>query len=286
MTAAGVVLAGGRSSRMGTPKACLEWHGSTLLYRTAALLRRTVAGPVVVVLGADDLTPPLRTPGAKGCEVGSDPPFALPAGVIVVHDPTPGLGPLQGIAAGLAAVRAAGAAGAAFVCATDMPFLHPAFVRAVLAALADPDAADVALPVARGHRQPLAAAYHVGLAAPVATLLAGGGRTPGELFARCRVAVLDDDALRADRAVARLDAGLESLTNVNTPADYAAARARPPEVVVVENADARHTVRAATLAHAADAVGARLAASVVLNGELVTPDPHLPLVAGDVIALR
>ena len=31
--AAGIVLAGGRSSRMGTPKAALEWHGSTLLRR-------------------------------------------------------------------------------------------------------------------------------------------------------------------------------------------------------------------------------------------------------------
>jgi molybdopterin-guanine dinucleotide biosynthesis protein A len=339
MIAGGVVLAGGRSSRMGTPKASLEWHGSTLLHRTAALLRRTVCGPVVVVLGAEDLATPLR----------SGPAFALPAGVIVVHDPAPGLGPLQGIAVGLAAVRAAagaaaagadragvvaaayavgdrvigsaggagaasttaaagtrttagagaaGAAGAAgpaggaaggpadaaFVCATDMPFLHPAFVRAVLAALTD--AADVALPVARGHRQPLAAAYRVGLAAPVATLLAEGGRTPGELFARCRVTVLDDDALRADPAVTRLDPGLESLTNVNTPAEYAAARARPPELVTVESGGARHTVRAATLARAADAVGARLDASIVLNGERVAPDPHLPLVAGDTLVLR
>ena len=30
---AGIVLAGGRLSRMGTPKAALEWHGSTLLRR-------------------------------------------------------------------------------------------------------------------------------------------------------------------------------------------------------------------------------------------------------------
>ncbi|HEX3256894.1 MAG TPA: NTP transferase domain-containing protein, partial [Pseudonocardia sp.] len=92
MIAAGVVLAGGRSTRMGTPKACLEWHGSTLLYRTAALLRRTVTGPVVVVLGAED--PALRTPGgsshpvdgvrstSKGCEVGWE---GLPAGVVVVR---------------------------------------------------------------------------------------------------------------------------------------------------------------------------------------------------------
>ena len=46
---AGVVLAGGRSSRMGTPKAALEWHGSTLLRRTVGILARATGGPVVVV---------------------------------------------------------------------------------------------------------------------------------------------------------------------------------------------------------------------------------------------
>jgi molybdenum cofactor guanylyltransferase len=263
VNAAGVVLAGGRSSRMGTPKACLEWHGSTLLYRTAALLRRTVTGPVVVVVGAEG-----------GWELP-----ALPAGVLVARDPVPGLGPLQGIAAGLAAVADAGGggvAGAAFACATDMPFLHPAFVRAVLAALDG----DVALPVARGHRQPLAAAYRVGLAGPIAALLAEGGRTPGELFARSRVTVLDDTALRADAAVARLDPDLESLTNVNTPAEYAAARARPPAPVVVARHGVRRTVRAATLAHAGRA------ATVLLNGAPVAPDPQLPLVTGDTLVLR
>ena len=40
MASAGVVLAGGRSSRMGTPKASLEWHGSTLLRRTVGILAR------------------------------------------------------------------------------------------------------------------------------------------------------------------------------------------------------------------------------------------------------
>jgi molybdopterin-guanine dinucleotide biosynthesis protein A len=257
--AAGVVLAGGRSSRMGTPKACLEWHGSTLLYRTAALLMRTVTGPVVVVVGAD---------GGSTWEL---PP--LPPGVVIARDPAPGLGPLQGIAEGLAAVRAADRA---FVCATDMPFLHPAFVRAVLGALDG----DVALPVARGHRQPLAAAYRVGLAPSVAALLDAGGRTPGELFARSRVTVLDDAALRADPAVARLDPELESLTNVNTPAEYAAARARPPAPVVVERAGVRRTVRAATLAEAGPGT------ALLLNGEPVAPDPLLPLVAGDTLVLR
>ena len=46
---AGIVLAGGRSSRMGTPKAALEWHGSTLLHRTVSIVARATGGPVVVV---------------------------------------------------------------------------------------------------------------------------------------------------------------------------------------------------------------------------------------------
>jgi molybdenum cofactor guanylyltransferase len=116
---------------MGVPKSGLEWHGSTLLYRTAALVARTVGGPVVVVGAPGQVLP------------------ALPIGVAVVADPVEGLGPMQGIAAGLAAV--ADRAATAFVCSTDMPFLHTAFIRRALRGLAVPDV-DMALPVARGFR--------------------------------------------------------------------------------------------------------------------------------------
>ena len=90
---AGVVLAGGRSSRMGRPKSGLEWHGATLLFRTAAVVARAVTGPVVVV----------RAPGQELP--------ALPDGVQTVDDPVEGLGPMQGVAAGLGHFRdrAAGA---------------------------------------------------------------------------------------------------------------------------------------------------------------------------------
>src|SRR3974390_555688 len=134
---AGVVLAGGRSSRMGTPKAALEWHGSTLLRRTVGIVARATGGPVVVVRAAGQELP------------------GLPPGTTVVEDPREGKGPVQGIAAGLAAL--AGQAETAFVSSTDMPFLHPAFVRRVLRAARE--GADVGLPVARGHPQPLAAAH-------------------------------------------------------------------------------------------------------------------------------
>jgi len=249
---------------MGRAKPALEWHGSTLLYRTAALLGRTVGGPVVVVRAAGQALP------------------ALPPVVAVVEDPEPGRGPLQGIATGLLAVAAR--TSMAFVCATDLPFLHPAFVRRVLA---EPDA-DVALPIARGHRQPLAAGYRTSLAGPISALLDAGERNPGALFATCRVTVLDEVTLRADPAIARLDPGLESLTNVNEPGEYARAREQAaPAVSVVRRVppDGRHTVRAATLAAAAAAVRLPLnrPVVVVVNGASVSPDPQYPLVAGDIV---
>ena len=112
--AAGIVLAGGRSSRMGTPKAALEWHGSTLLRRVVGVERRSLDGPVVVV----------RAPGQALPE--------LPDGVEVVEDAREGRGPLQGLAAGLAAVRER--AHAAYASATDVPLLHPRFIHRVLSA--------------------------------------------------------------------------------------------------------------------------------------------------------
>jgi molybdenum cofactor guanylyltransferase len=204
MSAASIVLAGGRSSRMGEPKAQLPWQGTTLLGHVTGVLAESLPGPVVVV----------RAPGQW-----------LPAvdeAVRVVEDPHEGLGPLQGIAAGLAAVVKE--ADVAFVAATDMPFLRPAFVRAAVAALA-PDE-DAAVPVVHGHRQPLAAAYRTRLASLAAQLVDEKRLKPALLFARCRVRWLDEDALLSDPLLAATDPHLESVANLNTPEDYAAALGR------------------------------------------------------------
>ncbi|MGH3584995.1 MAG: molybdenum cofactor guanylyltransferase, partial [Pseudonocardia sp.] len=199
---AGIVLAGGQSSRMGRPKAALEWHGSTLLRRTTGVLARAVDGPVVVVRAPDQQLP------------------ALPDGIETADDPVEGLGPVQGIAVGLAAL--AGRAEVAFVCSTDLPFLHPVFVRRVLDAATD--STDVVLPVARGFPQPLAAAYRVTLAPLVADLVAAGDLRPAFLFRRCATLRLDDAALLADPVLAAADPELDSVVNVNSPDDYRTAR--------------------------------------------------------------
>jgi molybdopterin-guanine dinucleotide biosynthesis protein A len=255
---------------MGTSKAALEWHGSTLLRRTVGIVSRATGGPVLVV----------RAPGQALPE--------LPPEADVVDDPTEGLGPVQGLAAGLAA--AAGQAEIAFACATDLPFLHPAFVRRVLRA-AD-EGADVGLPVARGYPQPLAAAYRTTLA-PVAERLVGERRLrPAFLFEECTVTRLDEAALRADPMLAALDPDLDSVVNVNEPADYQAARARPAPQITIQRfgalADGHRgpqPARAATVAAAADAAGLALDGHIVaaLNGDQITRDGQVPLATGDTV---
>jgi len=272
--AAGVVLVGGRSSRMGTAKAELEWHGSTLLRRTLGVLDRSVAGPLLVV----------RSPGQSLPEI--------PPHVDVVDDPEQGRGPLQGIAVGLAAL--AGRARMAFVCSTDLPFLHPAFVRLVLTALTDD--VDVVLPVARGYPQPLAAAYRITLAPLVAELLAAGELRLNLLFRRCATLRLDDAALLADPVLATVDPALDSVVNVNFAQEYQAARRRLAPQVTVQLSTAvtpnghsgPRPIRAATLSGAAAAVGLALHSRLIvtLNGEASCHDGDVPLVTGDTVAFN
>jgi molybdopterin-guanine dinucleotide biosynthesis protein A len=259
---------------MGTPKAALEWHGSTLLGRTVGIVARAVNGPVVVVRAA-----------------GQDLPD-LPKEVTVVEDPRQGKGPVQGIAAGLTALS--GHAETAFVSSTDLPFLHPAFIRRVLRVLDEQDTTDVALPVARGYPQPLAAAYRVSLAEAAERLVKEDRLRPAFLFDECRVERLDDAALRQDPVLAALDPDLDSVLNINEPADYRAARARPaPEVtvqlfgVLAKGGGARgpRAVRAATVGAAAGAVGLAFDRHVTaaLNGDQITRDGAAPLAAGDTV---
>jgi molybdopterin-guanine dinucleotide biosynthesis protein A len=270
---AGIVLAGGRSTRMGRPKAGLEWHGSTLLHRVAGLVGRAVDGPVAVV----------RAPGQ---ELPS-----LPPGARLVEDAREGRGPLQGLAAGLAAVAAE--ADLAYVSSTDVPLLHPAFVATVLAAAQREDV-DVALPVAHGFRHPLAAAYRTSLLPQVEELIAADRMRPAFLFERCRVRELDEAELLRDGRLSRADPELLSLLNVNNPDEYERARARaaPPVTVrrfgtLARGADREPlSLRAATLAAAAAAAGLVLDRHVVaaLNGDQISRDPELPLAAGDALA--
>jgi molybdopterin-guanine dinucleotide biosynthesis protein A len=255
--AAAIVLAGGGSTRMGTDKASLDWHGTTLLRRAVGIAHRAVDGPVIVVRAAGQRLP------------------LLPDGVELAQDARPDRGPLEGLAAGLDTLG--DRAEVAYLTAVDAPFLHPALVRRVLELLG-PDH-DVALPHAHGYSQPLAAAYRAATVAPPLEelLRADGPLGTRELLRRCRVASIREDELLADAELAAHDPELLSLHNLNEPGEFERARRRPaPTVSVSVDGGAPRLVRAATLGAAARAARCELAPE---------QDPEDPLVAGDVVAL-
>jgi molybdopterin-guanine dinucleotide biosynthesis protein A len=215
---------------------------------------------------------------------------ALDGAVEVVADKREGRGPLQGLAAGLAAIG--DRAEVAYVSSTDVPLLHPAFVGRVVGALGDQ--VDVVLPEVGGFRQPLSAAYRTGLLPIVEELIAADRMRPAFLFERSRVLHMSEAELLQNGALARLDPALASVSNLNEPADYERAHALPAPEIQVEkfgplarrSARRRETVRAWSLGAAAAAVDLALDEHIVaaLNGDKITRDPDLPLVSGDTVA--
>ncbi|HEX5197537.1 MAG TPA: molybdenum cofactor guanylyltransferase [Gaiellales bacterium] len=245
-----IVLVGGRSSRMGAPKALLDWHGGALVRRVAGILQR-VADPVVVVHADGQELPPLP-------------------GVERVVDRAPDRGPLEGMAAGLRAV--AGRSPAVFVSGTDLPFLHPDLVLALATARGEHDAA---VPVADGHVHHLCAVYGSDLLPAVEHQLACDRLRVSLLLERIDVLRLDATALPHP----------ESLRNLNTDEAYRQALAEPQPRITLPAGP----VRAATLGEAfrlAPALAAELSGrTLLLNGAAIESDPATPLVEGDVLGL-
>lgn len=148
---AGIVLCGGKSSRMGRAKAWLPWQGRPLVAYVVDRLREAVDEVVVVTSRELDL-PRLDAQ--------------------VVCDREPELGPLAGIREGLSHVRAE----LAYVTATDAPFLTPEFVKTLLSF------GRAAAPELNGFIQTLAAVYPRNAAVCATKLLDAGRRRPLDLL--------------------------------------------------------------------------------------------------------
>ncbi len=202
LPAAGVVLVGGRSSRMGRPKAWLKVGQETMAMHVASALSEGLATYAADAPAAGP-RPPLIMVAAPGQQVPEQ------DGAIVVRDQVEGEGPLRGMEAGLDALG--GRARCAFVASCDTPLLQAAFVARMLALLGDHD---IAVPVVNGRHHPLAAVYSLSVLPQVRALLAAQRRRPFFLFQHCRTREVSADEL------APVDPGLASLRNVNTPEDY------------------------------------------------------------------
>jgi len=186
----GIVLCGGQSQRMGRPKAWLPVAGELMLPRVVRLLGEAVR-PVVVVAAPDQEVPPLS------------------ADVVVVRDEAKGRGPLQGLAAGLIALR--GRAEAAYLSSCDVPFVQPAFVRRLIDLLGD---AAICVPRAGGYHHPLAAVYRLEVVNAVAQLLSEDRLRPFFLFEAVPTRMVESAELTD------ADPTLQTLRNLNTPEEY------------------------------------------------------------------
>ncbi len=206
MTRGGIILCGGRSSRMGAPKLALPFGPELMLQRIVRLLGE-VCRPIVVV-------------AAPGQELP-----VLPDKVIVAHDRREGRGPLEGLLAGLSALPED--VEAAYATSCDVPFLSAAFVRRMFELLGEHA---IAVPVSGGFQHPLSAVYRRSVIPSIEELLSADRMRPAYLFDAVATRRVEESELRD------VDPRLDTLKNLNRPADYLAALeqagfAAPPEIL-------------------------------------------------------
>jgi len=187
------VLCGGKSSRMGVPKATLPFGPETMLQRVVRLLGQTVS-PIAVVAAREQVLPD------------------LPADAIVTWDEREARGPLEGLRAGLKALPAS--VEAAYVTSCDVPLLIPGFVERMLELLGD---FDIAVMEIDGFPHPLSAVYRRDTLPQVESLLAQDRLRPVFLFDSVRTRRVRPEEMRT------VDPQLDTLRNLNTPEDYEAA---------------------------------------------------------------
>jgi molybdopterin-guanine dinucleotide biosynthesis protein A len=188
MKASAVVLAGGRSSRMGVDKALLTLEGRTLLDRTVAALTEV----------ADDIVVVGRTSGRA-------------RGVRFLTDETPNLGPLGGLHTGLRQ-----AVHERVICVgCDMPFLNTELLRYLVSIL---DELDAAVPLVEGMSHPLHAVYSRRCATDAARQIESGDLRLRGLLDRLRVRWVEEPEVHD------IDPGHRSVLNINTREEWARVR--------------------------------------------------------------
>lgn len=190
LVCSGIVIAGGRSRRLGRDKRALRlWgaNGPTLLEHSLAVLAPLCA-ELIVALNDPDAWP------------------ALPARCVA--DSHPDAGPLGGLCAGLAAASYP----LSLVIAADLPLLNSGLLRALRDQPGDYDAL---VPRTTAGLQPFHAVYRQRCLAPLRAYLAGGGRTAWEFLQTIAVAHPETATLT------HYDPQGHSFLNLNTEADMA-----------------------------------------------------------------
>jgi molybdopterin-guanine dinucleotide biosynthesis protein A len=183
----GIILAGGRSSRMGRDKSQLPWEKTDLL--------NTIIEKVGVA--CDDIV-----------VVSNQPRNLARKDVRVVADIFSGTGPMVGIHAGLTSARYP----YAFVTACDMPYIVPQAIQFLHnEALAG---WDIVVPTNGDHFEPMSCCYGKTCLPVIETVLKQGSRCILDIFPLVRLKTI------AEQHFLQFDADLKMFMNINTMAEY------------------------------------------------------------------
>ena len=175
-----IILAGGKSARMGADKAGLPVPGGTLIGHVLSQVKDLFDEVLISVSRGQAVD----TPGCR-----------------TVEDAAPGQGPIAGILAGLKAAKNDLCA----VLACDIPDVDAGFLRGLVGKARD---FDIVVPVSsEGHFEPLFAVYRRSVIPEIEALVQARDFSILTLFKRCQT-----------RKVVLKDSGW--LRNLNTPEDY------------------------------------------------------------------
>ena len=187
-----VLLAGGRSTRMGRDKAAIEIGGEPLWRRQLSVLKETGASELFISGRADG-------------------PYAK-SGVTVIEDITPNAGPLAALEAVLPRITHTHA----LVLAIDLPAMRADFLIALVKTALAKDCSVV--PESDGRFEPLAAVYAPSLLPLVADCLHGPDRSMQNLLRKAMSGALAiTHSVRPEY--------LSLFQNLNSPKDARAFRA-------------------------------------------------------------
>jgi molybdenum cofactor guanylyltransferase len=185
MQASGFILAGGKSSRMGTDKSLLRFGGPTLIESAIDRMRK-VAAEVTIVSPRDDL--------ARYAPV--------------IHDLYPDRGPLGGIHTALVS----SAHELNLMLAVDMPFVEPELLQSLLG-IAQKSQAVITAPRTRHGWQPLCAVYRKAFASVAETALKGDDYKIDRLFKQVATRIVSEAELEKWGYTSHV------FMNLNTPDD-------------------------------------------------------------------
>jgi molybdenum cofactor guanylyltransferase len=196
INATGIILAGGKNTRMGENKSFLEIDGERLINKPLAIFRQIFAE--IIIVTNDPLS------------------YIEFADAAIVTDIFKGKGPLGGIYTGLFYTKN----DYAFVCPCDMPFLNKDFIEYLLAQTGK---YDVIVPETAEGYQPLHAVYSRNCLPSIKRLLLMDKLKITGFYRDMRVLAISEEQIRPFNEDGRL------FQNLNTPAELEKVQGTRPK---------------------------------------------------------